>query len=204
MAHSDDSAVDQEARPVFRLLRPFWWAAHAFTGYKIVASLLAGLFFYGQVCGGPNIDDINNVRNLASYLSLSGDPIPLAADGRIDVYIFVRKGEIEGEDDLQVYVSALTGQGPTLEEMLAGDYTNFPYERYRGEVSPKEPGVPLLWERQQPLGSGRRREGSPRSTRRGRGPLPGPGWGRGRRCCDATYPFNSSLSSVKRVKSCSV
>ena len=126
------------------MLRPFWWVAHAVTGYKIIASWLGGAFVVGIACGGGGLQDINSVRNLASYLSLSGDPIPLAADGRIDVYIFVRTGAIEGEDDLQVYVSALTGQGPTLEEMLAGDYTNFPYERYRGEVSPNELGVPLI------------------------------------------------------------
>ncbi|MCZ6571919.1 MAG: hypothetical protein ACE10D_05065 [Planctomycetota bacterium] len=140
--------TEQDTRPVFRLLRPFWWVAHAVTGYKIIASWLAGAFVVGIACGGGGLQDINSVRNLASYLTLSGDPIPLAADGRIDVYIFVRMGEIEGEDDLQVYVSALTGQGPTLEEMLAGDYTNFPYERYRGEVSPNELGVPLLWDKQ--------------------------------------------------------
>ena len=136
------------------MLRPFWWVAHAVTGYKIIASWLAGAFVVTIACCGGGLQDINNVRNLASYLSLSGDPIPLAADGRIDVYIFVRMGEIEGEDDLQVYVSALTGQGPALEEMLAGDYTNFPYERYRGEVSPKEPGVPLLWDKQACRGTG--------------------------------------------------
>ena len=140
--------AEREARPVFRLLRPFWWVAHAFTGYKIIASWLGGAFVVGIACGGGGLEDINNIRNLVSYLQLAGgDPLRLAPDGRIDVYQFVRSGEIEGEDDLQVYGSEWAGQQPTLEEMLAGDYTNFPYERHRGEVSPKTLGVPLLWDK---------------------------------------------------------
>ena len=138
--------TEQEARPVFRLLRPFWWVAHVATGVKLLVVLLTGSLIGYSHYESCKIHDINNLRNLTSYLqSAGGDPVPLAPDGRIDVYIFVRTGEIEGEDDLQTYASKETGQQPTLEEMLAGDYSNFAYERFRGEVSPREPGVPLLW-----------------------------------------------------------
>jgi hypothetical protein len=145
---------DQQPRPVFRLLRPFWWVAHALTGYKLLALLLGGILV-GRYWRPP-IQDINNLRNLASYLQLSGsDPLPLAPDGRIDVYVFVREGLIEGEDDLQTYGNNATGQQPTLEEMLAGDYSNFGYQRFRGEVSPNENrNIPLLWDKQPRRGSG--------------------------------------------------
>ncbi len=89
------------------------------------------------------------MRNLATLLAASGDePLPLAKDGRVDVYRFVHCGEISGPDDLEVYVSGLRG-GPTLEEILADDYTNFAYERFRGSVSGNGTGnVPLLWDRE--------------------------------------------------------
>ena len=147
MARSDSPTAGQATRPVVRLLRPFWWVAHAFTGYKFLALLLGG-WVVGSYCCAYPIQDINNVRNLVNYLQLAGsDPLPLAADGRIDVYVFVRTGEIEGEDDLQVYANNATGQQPTLAEMLAGDYSNFGYERFRGDVSRDAPGVPLLWDK---------------------------------------------------------
>ncbi len=140
----------QKARPVFRLLRPFWWVAHAATGWKLLAVLFAGSMIGTSRYEGCKIHDINNLRNLAGYLQLAGrEPVPLAPDGRLDVYIFVRTGEIEGEHDLKVYASKETGQQPTLEEMLAGDYSNFAYERFRGEVSANDPAtVPLLWDKQ--------------------------------------------------------
>ena len=133
--------------PVFSALRPLRWVAHLVTGYKLLALVLSGILVKGHY-DHHQIHDMNRVRNLASYLSLAGDPLLLAADGRVDVFIFVRTGEIEGQDDLQVYGSKATGLQPTLEEMLAGDYRNFAYERFRGEVSPTTPNVPLLWDKQ--------------------------------------------------------
>ena len=122
-------------------------------GYKLLALLLGGILVSRH--WHQPIHDINNLRNLVSYLQVRGaDPLALAPDGRVDVYVFVRTGEIEGEDDLQVYGNNATGQQPTLAEMLAGDYSNFGYERFRGEVSADAAGVPLLWDKQPRRGYG--------------------------------------------------
>jgi hypothetical protein len=38
--------------------------------------------------------------------------------------------------------------GPSRDDVAAGDYTNFPYQRRRGRFAPDaEPAVPILWER---------------------------------------------------------
>ena len=68
-------------------------------------------------------------------------------DGAFDPYDFVRRGEIGG-GDMGLFRSARYGHGPTEEEAKAGDYTKFPWGRYRGERKPRDaPPYPLLWEK---------------------------------------------------------
>ena len=72
-----------------------------------------------------------------------GSP-PVAADGRIDVYAAAfLEGTQEQIDEL--FRSERLGIGPTLAEVRAGDYTNFPYQRFKGVPSR---GDPLLWDKQ--------------------------------------------------------
>ncbi|MFQ5843995.1 MAG: hypothetical protein ACE5JG_03315, partial [Planctomycetota bacterium] len=65
--------------------------------------------------------------------------LPLAPDGRIDVY------RIAGPDFLR---SARSGCGPTPEEVRRGDYAGFPYKRFRGKEFSPYGDAPLLWDRE--------------------------------------------------------
>ena len=68
----------------------------------------------------------------------------------MDVYAAVEGGDLNSS----VLRSARLGYGPSNEEIRRGDYTNFPYERYRGVVVPGE-SVPLLWDKEPDLRNGR-------------------------------------------------
>ncbi len=93
------------------------------------------------------ISDVNNMRNLASLLTLSSRKGPkLGADGRIDVYHFVRSEEI-AEEHFSIFTSHRCGIRPTNAEIKAGDYTHFPFGRYKGAATTKVPMTPWLWER---------------------------------------------------------
>jgi hypothetical protein len=92
------------------------------------------------------IEDINNLRNLAALVVVSDKP-PMK-DGVLDPYAFVTKGDIVREQ-YKIFRSNRMGKGPTDEEIARGDYTNFPWERYRGE--PRKllgARIPLLWEKE--------------------------------------------------------
>lgn len=90
------------------------------------------------------MEDLNNLRNLVGLVVVSEKP-PMK-DGALDVYAFVRTGDITPEN-YRVFRSARSGTGPTKEEIERGDYANFPWERRRGEWKRAE-SVPLLWEKQ--------------------------------------------------------
>ena len=99
------------------------------------------------------VKDMNSMRNLVGLLAVRGK-IPMK-DGQVDVYALVRKGEIR-ERHFHVFKSARFGYGPTKEQIKAGDYSKFPYERYRGEVDPaKAKMVPLLWDKKPDARGGR-------------------------------------------------
>lgn len=93
------------------------------------------------------MEDLNSLRQLAGHAVIAAKaPIK---DGALDPYSFVREGNITGAN-LGLFRSARQGRGPTDEEIRRGDYTNFPWERYRGDGSdlrrPKL--VPILWEKE--------------------------------------------------------
>lgn len=88
-------------------------------------------------------DDLNSVRNLVGLLFVQRE-MPMK-DGRVDVYALVRSGDL-GEADLSLLRSARFGEGPSKEAIEAGDYSAFPYERFRGKVE-RDKVVPLLWDR---------------------------------------------------------
>jgi hypothetical protein len=68
-------------------------------------------------------------------------------DGALDVYRLFPKRELKERHPF-VFRSQRTGAGPSLEELKRGDYTHFPYERWRGATPPKKFGrIPILWDR---------------------------------------------------------
>jgi hypothetical protein len=90
-------------------------------------------------------DDVSSVRQIVGLIVVRGD-LPME-DGALDPYYFVRNGDIAGKN-IELLRSKRLGIGPTEEEIRRGDYTNFPWERYRGErtnIGP--PFFPLLWGR---------------------------------------------------------
>ena len=90
------------------------------------------------------MEDTNNLRQLVGPVARSGK-LPLK-DGAFDPYALFRNGEVVGTN-LKLFGSARSGTGPTDEEIERGDYTNFPWGRYRGDGNLEGPPFPLLWER---------------------------------------------------------
>ncbi len=65
----------------------------------------------------------------------------------------MRKGEIE-EPNFWIFTSVRFGYGPTKEQIKAGDYSKFPYERFRGVIVLNKE-LPLLWDRKPDSKGGR-------------------------------------------------
>jgi hypothetical protein len=88
--------------------------------------------------------DRNALRQLIGLARLCRT-LPMR-DGAFDVYEFVRLGEIRGEN-MKILRSERSGIGPSEDEIARGDYTNFPWERYRGNRKLSEwPPFPVLWD----------------------------------------------------------
>jgi hypothetical protein len=124
----------------------------------LAALVLALVIFFATrakdrvMCPGP--DDSLNLRHIAGLLVARysrpphGDghgKLPMK-DSALDVYRLVANGDLCGKD-LTLLWSAHTGMGPMGEDLLRGDYTNFPWERYRGDGKLEGPPFPLLWEK---------------------------------------------------------
>lgn len=92
-------------------------------------------------------DDMNSLRQLAALLleRLQDGKLPMM-DGALDVYVLVRNGDLRGAN-LKLLRSNRSGTGPTDEEIARGDYTHFPWERYRGDGKLEGPPFPVLWEK---------------------------------------------------------
>jgi hypothetical protein len=97
-------------------------------------------------------DETYNLRMLAQFY-VFGSSRPLAADGRLDIYAALLDEPPSLDLVGEVCTDPRTGNGPTLKAIEAGDYTNFPYQRYRGRLGEDADPVPVLWE--------------PRGTRKG-------------------------------------
>ena len=89
-------------------------------------------------------EDTNNLRNIVGLVVLT-KKVPLR-DGAFDPYAFFLSGEIRREN-LRVFESVRSKAGPTDKEIKRGDYTNFPWERYRGDGKLVGAPFPLLWEK---------------------------------------------------------
>jgi len=89
------------------------------------------------------LEDTNTLRGLAKLVTDTGK-IPLK-DGAFDPCAFVRSGDIVREQYKFFFYSARSDTGPTEAEIEHCDYTNFPWERYRGDGRLEGPPVALLW-----------------------------------------------------------
>ena len=88
--------------------------------------------------------DMARMRNLAGLLVFSQFPMK---DGALDVYHVV-VDDLPADRQLELLRDSRTGVGPLPSEVQQGDYTHFPYERFRGTAPPKDGGeVPLIWDR---------------------------------------------------------
>jgi hypothetical protein len=85
------------------------------------------------------------LRRLLADLERRTVKLPMK-EGVLDVYALARSGEI-GRDEYFLFRERRNGV-PTDEEIDRGDYTNFPYERYRGSGEVEvTASVPLLWDK---------------------------------------------------------
>jgi hypothetical protein len=91
------------------------------------------------------------IRRVVGHVVQSAT-IPMR-DGQFDPYAFVRDGRIPA-----ALLRSASGAGPTDAEIERGDYTNFPWERYRGDGSLDGPAFALLWSKG-PDPEGRQRAG---------------------------------------------
>ena len=127
-------------------------AAGTVWGRELAAKVMRGL--RGERSGNFAVkknDDMNRVRQLAALLAISRK-MPMK-DGRVDVYALVRNGDI-GARHFSILRSARFGKSPSKDEIEKGDYTNFPYERFKGTVKPGS-HVPLLWDKKPDERNGR-------------------------------------------------
>jgi hypothetical protein len=124
----------------------------------IVALAVAGVVVVGVLAGlvvvliprssdaRNRLEDHNNLRQIVGVFLISSTELPLAPDGRLDVYAVVRKREVD-RDHCSIFRSARSGKGPSWDEIQAGDYRNFPYRRRRGAVDRRSAvPVPILWD----------------------------------------------------------
>lgn len=94
------------------------------------------------------LEDTNDLRIIAGLLIIA-EEVPLAPDGRIDVYAVLREEfSANTKEIVDICTSSRTGKGPTVKEIEAGDYRNFPYQRYKGARDRKSyVRVPVVWDR---------------------------------------------------------
>lgn len=91
-------------------------------------------------------EDLMNLKGLVG-LCATAERLPMK-DGTLDPYHFVKTGRLVPEQ-FPVFRSHRRDVAPTEEEIRRGDYTSFPWERYRGDRTDCRPPVfPLLWEAQ--------------------------------------------------------
>lgn len=91
------------------------------------------------------VQKMNHVRQMIAPLVMSRKPLPMK-DGQLDVYALVRSGDIRKDD--YVILRRWPEKIPSDEEIERGDYTRFPYDRYRGtgELEPRP--IPLVWDKE--------------------------------------------------------
>lgn len=90
-------------------------------------------------------DDVDTATRLAGLVAAAAPEVPLAKDGAIDVFRLVRQSTDDPESWVALTRSLRFDRGPTRDQIESGDYSGFPYGRWRGTV-PDET-VPVVWDR---------------------------------------------------------
>ena len=109
----------------------------------IVAGLVVVLLPKGQA-EADTVEDMNRLRRLSGLVVMQ-EKIPLAPDGRIDVYKTLV--DVAASDREDLCFSSRAGTGATAAQIEAGDYSGFPWMRRRGRP-PVGRRVLLLWEKE--------------------------------------------------------
>lgn len=129
--------------------------------FVVVACIVGGVVLVGILAGlvvvlipksqvrVHQLQDTNDLREIAGFIVSAESDVPIARDGRIDVYAFLRREGVDRQAILDICRSDRTGKGPSWAEVEAGDCTNFPYQRHRGALDPESPvAVPVVWDRE--------------------------------------------------------
>lgn len=113
-------------------------------GFAVAVYVWPGPTLIGPTrSASARMQDQNSLRQLAGLAAMQKE-LPLK-DGAFDPYEFVRDGTITRANYVLLR-SQRSGTGPTDAEIERGDYTNLPWERYRGDGRLEGPPFPLLWE----------------------------------------------------------
>jgi hypothetical protein len=102
---------------------------------------------------GARLDDAVNLRNIVVLLRTHYDAFPLTNDGALDVYRLVLDRHVEMDQALELFFGHRAGTGPSAEDIRAGNYDAFPFERCQGAPLRNQP---LLWDPTQDTDSGLR------------------------------------------------
>ena len=91
-------------------------------------------------------DDQRRLKQLAMYVVLRTD-VPLTKGGQLDLYRIVLDVEPNERAVVDLCFSSRARQGPTIEEIKAGDYRRFPYARVSGRFELRDRNATaLLWD----------------------------------------------------------
>jgi hypothetical protein len=113
----------------------------------VVEAMMEDYLVATRGADASRVEDMSRMMALV-HLATRAEALPLK-DGAFDPYAFVGTGDITRQD-YRTFRSARLGKGPTHWQIERGDYTNFPWERYRGDGSEikKLVRLPLLWEKE--------------------------------------------------------
>lgn len=116
------------------------------TALGVVAGLVVVITAHGWTVP-PVEQDRGRLESIAHDMGLRVilRILPLAADGRVDVYAVLLHERNATEEIRRLCTSARSGEGPSTAEIDAGDYRHFPYQRHRGQPDDRE--TLLLWDR---------------------------------------------------------
>jgi len=143
--------AERRGRPDAIVFRILFFGCLLFVAFVVLV-----VFVFREPCGfSPRLLEIDKLRRIVGcvFTGPGERRLPLK-DGVFDPYAFVRRGEITRER-YDVFRSARSGTGPTDEEIERGDYTNFPWERYRGDGELPGDRIPILWEKEPDKRGGR-------------------------------------------------
>lgn len=92
------------------------------------------------------LEDHNRLKRILVLMHTNAPKPRWAADGRVDVYGVLLQAGLAEEEIIDLCRSSRSRGGPTLDEIRAGDYSDFPFARRRQPLTGSATEV-LLWDR---------------------------------------------------------